>query len=117
MDNINIFEIPVTSEPNQNFRCTIPIDGENKTFIFDVRYNSEAEYWTMRITDDLISLMLIDSIPLLAGVYPAANLLEQYAYLNIGSAYIIKINPDIEEENPNSETLGSGFKLYWSDTR
>ena len=114
---MNIFEIPVTSEPNQNFRCAIPIDGENKTFIFNIRYNSEAEYWIMSITDDLTSKLLIDSIPLLVGVYPAANLLEQYAYLNIGSAYVVKINPDIIEENPNAETLGSGFKFYWSDTK
>jgi len=115
--DINAYEIPVTSEPNQNFRCAIPIDGESKTFIFDIRYNSEAGYWVMAVTDDLTNNMLIDSIPLFAGIYPAANLLEQYAYLNIGSAYVVKINPDVIEENPNSETLGSGFKLYWSDTR
>lgn len=111
------YEIPVTSEPNQNFKCSIPIDGENKTFIFYIRYNSEAEYWTMTVTDDLADKVLLDSVPLLSGVYPAANILEQYAYLNIGSAYVVKVNPDITEENPNSETLGNGFKLYWSDTR
>ena len=114
---MNIYEIPVTSEPNQNFKCPIPINGVTKTFIFDIRYNSEAEYWVMAIADDLTNNILVDSIPLLAGIYPAANLLEQYAYLNIGSAYIVKTNPDITEENPNSETLGKGFNLYWSDTK
>jgi len=119
MDMVDIiaYEIPVTNEPNQNFRCTIPIDGVNRTFIFDIRYNSEAEYWVMALTDDLTGVMLINSVPLFAGVYPAANLLEQYAYMNIGSAYVVKVNPDVIEENPNAETLGSGFKLYWSDTK
>ena len=110
---MNVYEIPLTSDPNQNFKCTIPIDGVNKSLIFDIRYNSEAEYWTMMVTDDLRGIVLIDSIPLLSGIYPAANILEQYAYLNIGSAYIVKANPDITEDNPNAETLGSGFKLYW----
>jgi hypothetical protein len=110
-------QIPLTSEPNQNFRCTVPIDGETKTLLFDVRYNIEAGYWAMTITDDLTNKILLDSIPLLAGVYPAANLLEQYAYLNIGSAYVVKVNPDITEENPTSDNLGSGFKLFWSDTK
>ena len=113
---MEIYEIPLTSEPNQNFKCTVPVDGENKAFIFDIRYNLEAQYWVLTVTDDLANVILIDSLPLLAGVYPAANLLEQYAYLNIGSAYIVKVNPDITDENPTAETLGSGFKLYWSDT-
>lgn len=124
--NMNIYEIPLTSEPNQNFRCPILIDGENKTFIFDIRYNLEADYWVMTVTDDikkfsgenflLANKIILDSIPLIAGAYPAANILEQYAYLNIGSAYIVKVNPDITEDNPNDKTLGSGFKLYWGDT-
>ena len=69
---MNIFEIPLTSEPNQNFKCSVPIsshnelgDGENKTFIFDIKYNSEAEYWVMTVTDDLTNRILVDSVPLL----------------------------------------------------
>ena len=115
--DVNTFEIPVTSEPNQTFRTTIPIDGINKTFIFNIRFNSGSGYWVMTLTDDLTNRNLVDSIPFFAGIFPAANLLEQFAYLNIGSAYVVKVNPDIVEENPNAETLGSGFKLFWSDTR
>ena len=33
--------------------------------------------------------LLVDSVPMLTGYYPAANLLCQFVYLGIGSAYII----------------------------
>lgn len=111
-----MYEIPITSDPNQNFKCTIPVDGENRSFIFNLKYNTQAKYWTMTISDDITGKMLIDSLPLISGEYPSANLLEQYSYLNIGSAVIIKANPDIEIDCPDEKNLGTGFKLIWGDT-
>jgi len=111
-----MYTIPLTSDPNQTFRCTIPIEGNNLTLLFKLRYNSESEYWAMTLTDGQTNEMLVDSVPLLAGEYPAANLLEQYAYLNIGSAVIVKMNPDAEGANPGPDNLGTDFKLIWSDT-
>ena len=40
-----MFIVPLTSEPNQTFRCTVPVNGQNMPFEFTLRYNSEAEYW------------------------------------------------------------------------
>lgn len=111
-----MYEIPITSDPNQNFKCTIPIDGENKSFIFNLKYNTQANYWILTISDDITGKMLIDSLPLITGEYPSANLLEQYNYLNIGSAVIIKVNPDIEVDYPDEKNLGTAFKLIWGDT-
>ena len=72
-----------------------------------------GEYWTMSITDDQTGAVMVDSVPLLSGVYPAANILEQVAYLKIGSAAIIRTNPDLWNENPDEFTLGNGFSLIY----
>lgn len=111
-----MYIVPTSANPNQSFRCTIPVDGNNLTLLFDFKYNSEAEYWIMTLTDDITGKMLIDSIPLISGVYPSANLLEQYTYLNIGSAVLVKVNPDNPDVAPNGNNLGTDFKLIWGDT-
>ncbi len=109
------FEIPLTSDPNQSFRCTIPVNDNNMTFVFDIRYNSIAEYWVMTITDDLTGEILIDSLPLIAGEYPTINILSGYEHLRIGSAYIVKSNPDNLSVCPNDLNLGTDFILVWGD--
>lgn len=110
------YTIPVTSQPNQSMRINIPIDGVNKTLILNFSYNEIAKYWTMEIIDDITNKQLVSSIPLITGVYPSANLLEQYSYLNIGSACLIKINPDNNDESANDENLNTDFALVWGDT-
>ena len=111
-----MFIIPLTSEPNQSFRCVIPIDNRNVPLLFSLKYNSEANYWVMSITDDITGKMLINSLPLISGEYPSANLLEQYSFLKIGSAVIVKDNPDNADVLPNDKNLGIDFKLLWGDT-
>jgi len=111
-----MFIVPTTSDPNQNFRCVIPVDGKNLALLFTLQYNSEAEYWTMAITDDLTGSILISGLPLLAGQYPSANILEQYTFLRIGSVVMVKINPDNPADSPDGTNLGVDFQLVWSDT-
>lgn len=43
--------------------------------------------------------------------------LEQYSYLNIGSAYIVKTDTNISGDKPNDKNLGSTFILVWGDTK
>lgn len=106
--------VPVTSDPNQSFPVTLNINNTNKDFILKFRYNSVAEYWIMDILDATTNEYFLSSIPLVPGNYPAGNLLSQYNYLKIGSAYII---PDgqISEQYPSEYTLGAGWSLVWSD--
>jgi hypothetical protein len=87
-----------------------------KALLFTLNYNTVAEYWVMSITDDLSAEMLVTGLPLLAGQYPSANLLEQYTFLRIGSAVIVKINPDNPDDAPNGSNLGTDFLLVWGDT-
>jgi hypothetical protein len=107
--------IPVTSDPNQTFQAQVNIDGRNLTLEFFLSYNEVAEYWTIDIRYPPTGVPYICGIPLLPGVFPAANLLEQYAYLVIGSLYLLNVggNPSEEPGNPN---LGTDFVLAYSDT-
>jgi hypothetical protein len=79
-----------------------------------VRYLEVAGYWIMSIRDSQGSLLL-DSLPLVTGYYPAANLLQQYAYLQIGSAYLLNVS-GTDQDYPDSTNLGSSFLLVWDST-
>jgi hypothetical protein len=106
--------IPVTSDANQSFPVTLSVDGGNITLQLAFRYNEVAGYWVMTIWDAQGNLLL-DSIPLVTGGYPAANLLCQNAYLAIGSAYVINVGND-PGDHPNASNLGSSYILIWGDT-
>lgn len=102
--------IPLNSNPNQSFNITLSVDNKNLTLGFYIAYNEIAGYWFMNIADK-DGNKLLSGIPLLVGY----NLLRQYKYLNIGSAYMAKID-NITDENANSSNLGTSFQLLWGDT-
>lgn len=101
--------IPVTSTPNRKFSCKIPIGTTNKVLQFETQYNDIAGYWLMTISDEA-GKILISCIP----VIPAQNILEQYAYLEIGNAYIMPAQT-VTEQWPSESTLGTEWYLVWSD--
>lgn len=106
--------VPLTTNPQQNFKITLPIDGKNLTFFLTIRYNGIAQYWWMSIFDSNNNLLL-DSIPLVTGNYPAANILQQYQYMNIGSAYVINV-ANSSNIIPDTSDLGTDFILIFTDT-
>lgn len=106
--------IPLTTSPNQTFQSTLAVDGKNITLEFNLKYNEIAEYWVMKITNS-DKVILLDSIPLVPGNDSAGNILEQYGYLGIGSAFIVKASA-IADDRPNDMTLGNQFILVWGDT-
>jgi len=109
--------IPLTNSPNQTFTTTLTVDSSNLTLTMFVRYNVIAEYWVLTIINTSTQAIILDSIPLITGVYPASNILEQYAYLQIGSAYIINTdNAVLDYPDDSTNSLGSDFVLLWSDT-
>jgi hypothetical protein len=107
--------IPLDVLHNQTFQTVLAIDGVNRTFEFFIRWNEMAGYWVMRITDPSSGEILIDSIPLVTGQIPAHNLLGQYSYMKIGSAYLINTGAN-PLEDPTEEDLGINFTLVWGDT-
>ena len=106
--------IPLTSSPNQSFSSTLQVDGASLTLNFILRWNEMAGYWVMSIFN-AANALLLDSIPLITGWYPAANILGQYAYLKIGSAAILN-QGNSQSDYPGRNDLGTNFVLLWSDT-
>lgn len=105
--------VPLTTQPLQTFEIPLSIDGNTVRLNLTIRYNEMANYWVMTIADQYGN-MLLDSIPLITGTWPAANILSQYQYLNIGSCYVINLgnNPN---DYPDDTSLGGDFVLVWSD--
>jgi hypothetical protein len=106
--------VPLTSDPNQTLQVALSINGTTRTFTLMLHYNEEAGYWEMTVIDPGTLEALIQSLPLLTGDYPAANILGQYGYLGIGSAYIINAT-GIEADHPGVDNLGTDFVLVWGD--
>lgn len=106
--------ISLDNSPRQSFQVPLAVDGETVTITVTLRYNEVAGYWVMTIYD-ADGVLLLDSLPLLTGDWPAANLLAPYGYLQIGSAYIINDSHG-EHDFPGLGDLGRGFSLVWSDT-
>lgn len=106
-------QIPLDNSPNQTFSITLNVDGNNLTLQLAIKFLAMAGYWVMSISDANGNLLLA-CVPLLTGVWPAANLLSQFGYLKIGSAYVVSYGATIDY--PDSTTLGSQFELWWGDT-
>lgn len=105
--------IPLAQAPNQTFTVQLTVDGAPLTLGFALSYSAVSGWWQLRITSAQ-NAVLIASVPLLTGAYPAANMLAQYGYLAIGSAYLLNTgnNPD---DYPGLNDLPS-FSLLWGDT-
>lgn len=108
-------QIPVTNAPNQKFTCTLPIDRQNKTLSFFIVWNETADCWMLDLTDETTSTTLLSSVPLLPGEPPADNLLAQYAYLAMGSAYLVNTGKK-SSASPTADNLGTEWILVWGDT-
>lgn len=133
--------IPLTNSPNQRFTVQLTVDGSALTLNVTISWNAMAQYWVMGISDANNNL-LVDSIPLVTGFYPAGNLLQQQRYLNIGSWYIVNVSnlssnsgADVGYgqgyygfgpyggqsgssglDYPNDTNLGTDFQLWVDDT-
>jgi hypothetical protein len=106
--------IPVTSAPNQLFAIPLSVDGASLSLILALHFNEVANYWVMTVSD-ANSNVLVDSVPLVTGNWPVCNILKQYAFLQIGSCYIINVTGNAGG-NPNSTNLGNGYIMLWGDT-
>lgn len=110
-------QIPVTSQPNQTMQTTITINDRNVILGLNLQFNEMAGYWVMTIIDPTTTppTTLVDSIPLFAaGVYPSANLLQQFQHLNIGEWYVVNIG-DNPSDMPDSSNLGTEYILVVRD--
>lgn len=106
--------VPLTTAPNQSLAITLPINGRNLTLGLDISYNAAANYWVMDISDSSGELLLA-SLPLITGEYPAADILGQYQYLGIGSAVVVNAS-NTTLDIPDDVSLGVDHFLLWGDS-
>ena len=112
---MNLQQIPVNSNPNNTFSTTVFVDGKNLVLSFFLRFSEVAGYWLMDVGNADTGLPLLASIPLVPGRTPAGNILGQYTYLGIGSAFVVP-NGTPTEDWPSEYTLGTDWALLWGDT-
>jgi hypothetical protein len=105
--------INTTNAPNQTLQVSLNVNNAILKLNITLRFNEMAQYWVLGILDQNNN-MLVDSIPLLTGTWPAANILQQCQYLGIGSAYIINLGTAVADY-PGVNDLGSNFLLIWGD--
>lgn len=106
--------VPLSSVPSQTLTVQLQIDGDAISLVLNIRWSEMAGYWVMTISDSQGNLLL-DSAPMITGWYPAANILAQYGYLKIGSAYLLNLGSD-DSDYPGRSDLGGAFVLLWGDT-
>ena len=106
--------IPLSVSPNQTFTVNLTVDGNALTLNLGLRFSTMAGYWVLSIYDANNNIIL-DSLPMITGWYPAGNILAQYSYLKIGSAFILNEGTS-DSDYPGSSDLGTGFQLLWADT-
>ena len=104
--------ITLTSAPNQTFSVQLSVNGNPLTLNLSLSFQTMAGYWSMAIAD-VNGNSLVASVPLITGWYPAANMLAQYGYLQIGSAYLLNTG-NATSDYPDSSNL-SLFSLLWGD--
>ena len=114
--------IPLTTSPNQSLTVQLTVDGSPLTLNITVEYDQMAGYWILGISD-VNNNLLIDSVPMITGSYPAGNLLEQQRYLGIGSWYVVNVSNLIPDsvnsggvDYPDNTNLGTDFQLWVDDT-
>jgi hypothetical protein len=91
----------------------LTVGGKPLTLNLLLSYSVMSGWWTMCISDSQGNV-LIGSVPLVTGYYPAANVLAQYGYLAIGSAYILNTG-NSASDFPGANNLAA-FSLLWGDT-
>lgn len=114
---MNYQEVPLTSALNQTMQLNLTVDGNPLVLNIGVQWSVSGGQWLMSIADSGNN-PLIESLPLLTGGYPAANLLAQYGYMRIGSLWLLATgqNATAGDASPTSQNLTTEYTLLWGDT-
>lgn len=97
---------------NQQFTAQLVVNGAALTLGIALSYSEMAGYWLLSLTNSTGNI-LVSNLPLITGWWPAANILAQFQFLNIGSAFLLNTG------NANTDYPGQGnlssFSLLWDD--
>lgn len=100
--------VPITGDLHQICRATILGDKSNLVLALSLDWNKMAGYWVLGISDPSTNDSILTNVPLLPGY----DLLGQYKYLGIGSAYLVNTG-DQSILTPDSDNLIDNFSLVW----
>ncbi len=106
--------VTLSPQPNQLVTVQLEVDGAALSLNLSIYWYYMAGCWLMDIYSAQ-GAQLLSGVPMITGSYPAANLLGQYAYLAIGSAYLLNQSGGASDY-PSSSNLGTTFVLLWGDT-
>lgn len=109
-----MYKIPLTNSPNQTFSVTVPVNGENKDFTFNLSYNEQAGYWFLTLSDSISQEIIFSQLPLLCSFDGFSNIITQLSYKLIGSIYIAPLQ-ETANSMPNDEDIGTKYILVWGD--
>lgn len=107
--------LPITNQPNQTFSVKVPVGDLNLNLQFYVYWNNIAEYWQLSILNLDTGVKLIDGLPMVRGLAPAGNILHQFEYMGIGSAYLVALNATPDKDYPGLGDWDTNFVLLWGN--
>ena len=107
-------KIPLTNSPNQKFTCTVPVNGENKNFKFELWYNYQAEYWLFSLYDISTESYIFSNLPLLSSNYKFYDILYQLNYMKIGVCIMLPLIVD-KKSAADDKNLGTSYVMIWGD--
>jgi hypothetical protein len=97
-----ILELPLSNDPAQTFTTQL---GPKK-YVIEVKYNDRSGVWTMDLADEVTTLPLLESIPLVLGT----DLLGAY---NFGIGSIIVVDTSNRSQDVGATDLGTRVRVYW----
>lgn len=111
--------LPVTSDQNQTFEVSLPIDSNNRRLKFFFSWNPVGQYWQFDLFDqNKEGIQLLSNMPVFSIDAPYNNIILRYEYKEVGSLYLVNVgnsSGDIKDR-PNINNLGTDWVMVWGDT-
>lgn len=99
---MTVLTLPLTSSVAQRFVTQL---GDTK-YQFDIRFNDRSRVWSMSITDDATSTLLVSGIAILLG----QNLLAPF---NLDMGALMAYDESNSGIDAGANDLGSRINVYW----
>lgn len=101
--------INLNNDPKQFWAFTVNIGEKNIDLQLKLFWNEMAGYWSMSLFNSS-GVSLVEGIPLFCNI----DLLGQFGYLEIGSAYLINLTGDPANAASNNN-LNKDYFLCWME--
>ena len=109
-----MYKVPLTNAPNQTFKCTIPVNGNNIKFRFTLWYNYAAEYWLITAYNLSTGEEYFSNLPLLSSYGSYADILHQLDYKGIGCCIMVPLEDEFTGQ-VDENNIGKSYVMVWGD--